>query len=154
MCEDGISTPIPAETFKFLKWLGVDVYVSDWSKMIFQSLMKQVEDGSVTELSAQTQLRMIDYKKHKFVPVGEGAVTLSKEGFRIVGTINREPVALEIPVLGIPTLPFSPGKHFEIQNGKTIYRCVLTDGNQVMKFINLVKILYLCSHRDCVPEHK
>ncbi len=28
MCEDGLSTPIPAATFKFLKWLGADVYVA------------------------------------------------------------------------------------------------------------------------------
>ncbi|MCQ2555571.1 MAG: 1-acyl-sn-glycerol-3-phosphate acyltransferase [Clostridia bacterium] len=26
MCEDGLSTPIPLGTYKFLKWLGVDVY--------------------------------------------------------------------------------------------------------------------------------
>lgn len=28
MCEDGLSTPIPSATYKFLKWLGVDVYVA------------------------------------------------------------------------------------------------------------------------------
>ncbi len=28
MCEDGLSTPIPGATFKFLKWLGADVYVA------------------------------------------------------------------------------------------------------------------------------
>ncbi len=28
MCEDGLSTPIPVATYKFLKWLGVDVYVA------------------------------------------------------------------------------------------------------------------------------
>ncbi len=28
MCEDGLSTPIPQATYKFLKWLGADVYVA------------------------------------------------------------------------------------------------------------------------------
>ena len=28
MCEDGLSTPIPAATYKFLKWLNADVYVA------------------------------------------------------------------------------------------------------------------------------
>lgn len=28
MCEDGLSTPIPSATFKFLKWMDVDVYVA------------------------------------------------------------------------------------------------------------------------------
>ena len=38
--------------------------------------------------------------------------------------------------------PFSPGKHFEIQDGQMIYRCVLEDGKMVMKFINMLKIFY------------
>ncbi len=28
MCEDGLSTPIPSATYKFLKWLGTDVYAA------------------------------------------------------------------------------------------------------------------------------
>ena len=28
MCEDGLSTPIPAATYKFMKWLDADVYVA------------------------------------------------------------------------------------------------------------------------------
>lgn len=44
MCEDGLSTPIPAATYKFLKWLDADVYMAKtqgayfvmpkWSKKI------------------------------------------------------------------------------------------------------------------------
>lgn len=35
MCEDGLSTPIPPATYKFLKWLGVDVYVARTSGAYF-----------------------------------------------------------------------------------------------------------------------
>jgi len=28
MCEDGLSTPIPAGTYKFLKWIGADIYMA------------------------------------------------------------------------------------------------------------------------------
>ncbi len=28
MCEDGLSTPIPEATYRFLKWLGVDIYMA------------------------------------------------------------------------------------------------------------------------------
>ena len=28
MCEDGLSTPIPKATYKFLKWMNVDVYMA------------------------------------------------------------------------------------------------------------------------------
>lgn len=35
MCEDGLSTPIPAATYKFLKWLDTDVYVARTSGTYF-----------------------------------------------------------------------------------------------------------------------
>lgn len=35
MCEDGLSTPIPAATYKFLKWLKADVYVARTSGSYF-----------------------------------------------------------------------------------------------------------------------
>ena len=35
MCEDGLSTPIPSATYKFLKWLGVDVYMAKISGTYF-----------------------------------------------------------------------------------------------------------------------
>ena len=143
---------LTSDAYGFLhneKGLGPEIrYVSDWSRRIFLSAVKEAETDSAIALSAQTEIRMIDYKKHKFVPVGDGIVSLSKDGFRIIGTINGNPVDLEIPIAGIPTLPFSPGKYFEVQSGKDIYRCALSDGRLVMKFINLVKSYYLLSQTE------
>lgn len=66
----------------------------------------------------------------------------NKERFLIEGMLHGEEVSLCIPIAGFPTLPFSPGKYLEIQDGQTIYRCVLQDGRLAMKFINMVKIFY------------
>ena len=35
MCEDGLSTPLPSATYKFLKWLDADVYVAKTSGTYF-----------------------------------------------------------------------------------------------------------------------
>ena len=35
MCEDGLSTPIPTATYKFLKWLNADIYVAKTSGTYF-----------------------------------------------------------------------------------------------------------------------
>ena len=35
MCEDGVSTPIPESTYKFLKWLKADIYVAKVSGSYF-----------------------------------------------------------------------------------------------------------------------
>jgi len=117
-------------------------YVSDWSRWISEQIMQQLQVGSDASLTMQAQIRMIDDQKHKFVPAGSGTVTLSEKGFVIDGQLRNEPVKLEVSIGGIPTLPFSPGKHFEIQDGSTIYRCVPKDGRQVMKCIHMVKAFY------------
>jgi hypothetical protein len=83
---------------------------------------------------------MIDGKR--FSEVGHGELILSREQFTIRGCIRGEETKLEIPIANLPTLPFKPGRHLEIQKGETIYRCVLNDGKQVMKLINMVKIFY------------
>lgn len=50
MCEDGLSTPIPEATFKFLKWLGADVYVarSTGSYFVMPKWTKGMRPGKTT----------------------------------------------------------------------------------------------------------
>ena len=117
-------------------------YVSDWSRHIYNTLKEQLAEGKINRLSAKADIRMIDYSNHKFADVGSGEIHLSRECFRIQGVINGEETDLAIPITNFASLPFSPGKHLEIQHGENIYRCVLDDGKQVMKFINMVKIFH------------
>lgn len=121
-------------------------YVSDWSRWIYEDLCGQVEADSLKELSAATKIHMIDYDTHSFQQVGQGTVTLRRDHFHFTGSLAGEETELDVSILGLPTLPFGPGKYFEIQDGKNIYRCVLEDGRLVMKFINLVKIFYRLNH--------
>ena len=122
-------------------------YVSDWSRMIYNGLKEKLSRGEDTVLSAKTAIHMVDPKKKKYVPVGEGTVTLTPEQFLLEGTLKGEEISLSIPTAGFPTLPFSPGKYIEIQDGKTIYRCVLEDGRLAMKFINMVKAFFELKNR-------
>lgn len=122
-------------------------YVSDWSRLIYNDLKQKVSEGQAT-LTAETKIHKIDYKKHKFYEVGSGSVTLNKDGFVIKGNIDGEEKEIKICIHGIPTLPFAPGKYFEIQQGSEIYRCVLRDGRLAMKFINMVKIFCELSKQE------
>lgn len=117
-------------------------YVSDWSKLIFDDVKAKISSGELTELSAETEFKMIDYKKKKFLPVGNGFIRLTRDKFFVTGEINGEQINHEIYTAPFASLPFSPGKHLEIQHGDNIYRCALKDGKMVMKFINMVKAYY------------
>jgi hypothetical protein len=127
-------------------------YVSDWSRWIYRRLRRQLELGEDVSLSVESAIHMIDYDKHKFVPVGQGKLSFSPEGFAITGTIHGEEVDIRMPVGSVPTLPFKPGKYLEVQQGRDIYRCVLSDGKLVMKFINLVKIFYELRQNELAKE--
>jgi len=117
-------------------------YISDWSRLIYAELKEKIANGYNTQLSSVARIQMIDYSKNKFVDVGIGSILLTQNGFEMTATIAGDRVDLHVPIDNVPSLPFSPGKHLEIQNGKDIYRCVLENGTLVMKFINMVKIFH------------
>lgn len=130
------------------KGVGEEIrHVSQWSKWIYSRLREKIEEDPQQSISCGTRICMVDDKKHKFMEVGSGTVTLMQGKFLLEGTLGGAPIKKEISVGNVPTLPFSPGKHLEIQDGATIYRCVLDDGRLVMKFINMLKIFYELGQR-------
>ncbi len=117
-------------------------YVSDWSRMIYDNVKRDIESGDLTELSSRATIQTIDYKKKKYVTVGYANVKLTPEKFIIDGPINCKFQHLEVPITQFASLPFKPGCRIEIQHNKTTYRCVLDDGKLAMKFVNMVKVFY------------
>jgi hypothetical protein len=117
-------------------------YVSDWSRLIYERLKEKIISGELTALRCGTRIHMIDYARKKFVEVGQGMLELTREQFVIDAQIRGEKTVMTVPITGLPSLPFSPGKYLEVQQGSNIYRCVLEDGKLVMKLINMVKIFY------------
>ncbi len=117
-------------------------YVSDWSRMNFEVQKEKLRNGEDKVLSCDVTVKMIPEGKNKFEPIGEGKLTVSDGLFVIEGVLRGEETRLEISAVNIPTLPFSPGKHLEIQSGQDIYRCVPSDGRLTMKIINMVKAFY------------
>jgi len=117
-------------------------YVSDWSKQIYEAMAKKLREDDSVRIQADVTFRMVDETKHKMVDVGEGSVLLKRGSITLTGTIRGRETNLEVPIVGIPALPFSPGKHLEVQHGENIYRCVFKDGKPVMKFINMLKAFY------------
>ena len=125
------------------KKIGPEIrYVSDWSKWIQQRQKQQILAEPDIRLTSDIQIRMVDSRRHRFAEAGTGRLTLNRERFQIEGVIQGEPVSITVPITGIPTLPFSPGKHIEIQQGDTIYRCLPADGRLVMKYINMLKVFF------------
>lgn len=132
-----------SDEFAFLhneKGIGREIrYVSDWSRHIFENMKEHVRRNREYTISAATRILMLDYEKHKFKEVGQGNISLSPKSVILSGIVNGNPIELKMVSTQFPSLPFTPGKYLELQNGKNIYRLVLDDSRLVMKFINLLK---------------
>lgn len=117
--------------------------VAAWSTWIQSELREAVTSGALTELETPMEIRMVDPDRHRFVTVGSGSVRIRPGDIALTGTVNGEEREVHVPSHMIPTLPFKPGGHFEIQHGDENYRCIPRDKRQVMKFIHYIKVLYM-----------
>ena len=125
------------------KGVGEEVrHVSAWSRMIYNNLKERVEKGKVKKLTTMARIQTIDPKKHKYRNTGRARITLTPDTLCIKGMINGENVDLSLPTTTFPSLPFKPGRNFEIQHGNVSYRCFPSKPLTVMKWVNLVKIFY------------
>ena len=121
-------------------------YVSDWSTRIRELTREQLLDHRLTKLEGHTTIQLLDLKKKKFQDAGTGLLHLNAEEFHFTGELNNQPADLHISIRMMPTLPFRPGHHIELQQGDTIYRCVMDDPTLLMKFVNMVELFYEIHH--------
>ena len=115
-------------------------YISDWSLQIQQQMEQELRSGKLKRLSCATEILTVHPKKPKFQPTGSGTLTLEKGILTLEGENDGQPISIRAEAAAFPILPFSPGKHLEVQDGNQIYRCRLSDGRQVMAFIHMLKL--------------
>ncbi len=117
-------------------------YVSDWNKYILKCERELIENGNALPLSCEAVIHIPNKRKNRFTLGGTATVTLTDTHFHVVGELSGEKIDMNIQIAPFASLPFSPGKYFEIQHGEDILRCYPTDPSLVMKVINRVKLYY------------
>ena len=127
-------------------------HVSDWSRLIRQEIIDRIRRGHLLSLSASTEILTLDPAKHKFLPTGEGTLEVSAQGIRLHGRIQGEPLDIRLSLVNIPSLPFSPGKHLEVQDGDMIYRCKLQQGRLAMKLIHMIQTFHEMAAKEKEPS--
>ena len=128
-------------------------YVSDFAKKIYKIEEDNLRLEEGFSLSSKAKVRTIDYKKKKFVDVGEATLTITEHEAVIDGVVEGTETRIAVPSYIYPSLPFKPGKYIEIQLHEKEYRLVLEDGRLAMKFINLIKILHT-KREMLAPSHR
>jgi 1-acyl-sn-glycerol-3-phosphate acyltransferase len=108
---------------------------SEWYRFIEKTLAEELEKDENFTLSDHAEIRKINHKKHKYMPAGSCEITLDSKKFTIDGTVDGQPFQNHFPTTMYPTLPIKPGKYFEIQDGQEIYRIILDNPKQTIKWI-------------------
>ena len=125
------------------KGIGEELrYVSKWSTLIYDNLRDKIKEGLINGLSTKARVQLIHPKKRKYADAGSARIMLNRENITIKGKLNGKTVDLSLPSTNYPSLPFKPGRYFEIQHGDTTYRCHPKNSKTVMKWVNMVKIYY------------
>lgn len=114
-------------------------YPSDWYAQIEDEIGALVAADPDYEFSAQADIYKINHKKHRYEKAGRGTVTMTFEQFVLSGELFGEAFYQEIPTAPFPILPFQPGKRFEIQVGRDIFRICPDDPQMVMQWIMVLK---------------
>lgn len=122
--------------------------VSDWVRFIEEYLYEKVKEEPSYNMVGHGKISMINYKKHQFEVVGDACVTLDSTKFTLKGLLNNEPFEKEFSIREFQVLPFTPGKFFEIQDGKDIYRILLDNNIEISKWIHLLKVYYRINHEN------
>ncbi len=119
---------------------------NNWYNFIEEGVMKEVEMEGF-KLFSKAEFHKINDKKHCFEYVGEGTIALDKENFYLNGKLYGERFEKTIYAQNFPILPFIPGKHFEVQDGKDIYRVYLEKPEQTMRWILALKQVYRLANK-------
>ena len=117
-------------------------YPSDWYDKIQDEIAALVAADPDYRFTAQADVYKINHKRHRYEKAGRAAVTMTFERFVLDGELFGEKFYQEIPTAPFPILPFQPGKRFEIQVGRDIFRICPDDGRVVMQWILVLKAAF------------
>lgn len=173
MCEDGISTPIPQATYKFLKWLDADVYVARASGTYFT--MPKWTKGFRPGRTYMDIYKLFDRNELKKLSVGEikertdGAILFDayreQEGLLSKYSNNDNIEGLEKVLYACPNC----GNEFtvKVRDGNIIYctDCGFAERSDEYGFLHKIgegeELRYVSDwsrliyerHRDMLKEH-
>ena len=123
-------------------------YPGDWFAQQERQVYELVAADPGYRFVTEAEVHKINPQKHRYEKVGRATVTMSFEQFVLEGKFFGERVYQEIPTAPFPILPFQPGKRFEIQVGRDIFRIYPDDPRVVMQWILVLKAAYRLRHAE------
>lgn len=115
-------------------------YISDWYAYERENIKKLVEDEDFC-LSAKVVCSINNDKIKRFSDIGEGILTVSKDGIRYEGE-SGEYRNLYFKLENRDTIAFKMGENLEVSDDDNIFRFTFTEGLYSTKFVLAIEELH------------
>ncbi|MCR4676938.1 MAG: 1-acyl-sn-glycerol-3-phosphate acyltransferase [Sphaerochaetaceae bacterium] len=96
-------------------------YPSSWESALHNSLKTSIRQDPGFSYSSKVSITRLDKKQRKFVKMEDGTATVTMERIKVKLVSGAE--IYNESTSSFPTLPMVPGSYFELQDGKSIFRC-------------------------------
>lgn len=115
---------------------GVDVYYEAQRQRLIQTVQKN------PNYTLESPVRLEGYLNKRVQTLGEGHLTLSKEGYHFEGKVLEEDKIYHFDVKDVPTCPSDIGRNIQIYEGYELYQFVFDDPNLPTQFVLLGEVLH------------
>lgn len=116
---------------------------SDWSRFIQRGIEEEIRKDEEYSLNDKSKVYKLNYEKHEFEYIGEYNVSLLKNEFLLESIDNGGLFDIKsFDNTNLYLTPYASGEYFELQDGLDIYRVYLSNGKEVSKWMNVLKVKY------------
>lgn len=96
-------------------------------------------ESQAFQLTANTELKFAEPGKYGYQQQGYGTLRLTKDAITYTGNVQGVLTEIRLPMKSIPMIPFAAGEYIEVAAREDIYRFVLEDRWQMMKWVMAVR---------------
>ncbi len=103
------------------------------------AVLQEETDDPMFCMKANTLLQFNEPERYGYQDQGHGEVTLTRDGITYSGMVKDEMSEIVLPMKSIPMIPFAADEYIEVAAGKDIYRFILEDKHQMIKWVMAVR---------------
>jgi len=115
---------------------GVDVYYEAQRQRLIQTVLAN------PNYTLESPVRLEGYRNKRVQTIGEGHLTLSKDGYHFVGKVFNEDKTYHFDVKDVPTCPSDIGRNIQIYEGYELYQFVFENPYLPTQFVLLGEVLH------------
>jgi len=110
----------------------------EWFRYLEQQAMEITQSDFIFEDDTQVE----GVLNNKIQVIGNGHLTLTPQGILFQGKLNQKEREIMFKIENLPSLPYKIGTNFEMADDKEVYRFVVSNPRDIVKWSLIVEAMY------------